>query len=174
MRIAVSGSHRVGKTTLAVALVEALPRYAFVPEPYRLLEEDGHTFAEMPSIADFELQLERSIQCIRESGPNTIFDRCPLDILGYLMTHQDAESFRLEDWLLSIQESVSELDLVVFVPIEDPDRIAVPRSEVGLRAEVDAVLHDLIVDDAYGLGFDMVSVSGSLAERKAQALSGLG
>ena len=59
MRIAISGSHRVGKTTLAEALAAELPGYELVPEPYYLLEEDGHVFAAMPSIEDFELQLAR-------------------------------------------------------------------------------------------------------------------
>jgi predicted ATPase len=171
MRIAVSGSHLVGKTTLAEALADALPRYQFVPEPYHLLEEDGHAFAEMPSIEDFELQLERSIQCIQESGTDVIFDRCPLDILGYLITHRDAEAFRLEDWMQRVQESVAELDMIVFVPIEEPDRIAVSHSDARLRDEVDAVLRDMIVDDAYGLGFDVVTASGAVAERLRQALA---
>ena len=103
MRIAISGSHLVGKTTLAEALVEALPRYELVPEPYYLLEEDGYEFAESPSIEDFERQLERSFQCIQDSGADVVFDRCPLDILGYLVTHRDAEAFHIEDWMPRVE-----------------------------------------------------------------------
>jgi len=173
MRIAVSGSHVVGKSTLAKALADALPQYQYVPEPYRLLEEEGHDFEEMPSIEDFELQLERSFQCVQESGTDVIFDRCPLDILGYLIAHRDADTFRLEDWMQRIQESVAELDMIVFVPIEEPDRIAVSHSEVQLRAEVDAVLRNIIVDDAYGLGIDVITTSGTVAERLRHALANL-
>lgn len=173
MRIAVSGSHRVGKTTLAEALADALPRHRFVHEPYHLLEEDGHAFEEMPSIEDFEAQLERSILCIQESETNVVFDRCPLDILGYLLTHRDADAFRLEDWMQRVQESIAELDTIVFVPIEEPDRIAVPHGEAVLRAEVDAVLRDMIVDDTYGLGFDVIVTSGSDVERLQQVLASL-
>jgi len=132
MRIAVSGSHHVGKTTLAEALAETLPRYELVPEAYHLMEEDGHVFAEIPAIEDFELQLERSIQCVEQSATNVIFDRCPLDILGYLVTHRDVGAFRLDDWMPRIHESVAALDVIVFVPIEDPDRITVSHEDANL------------------------------------------
>lgn len=173
MRIAISGSHLVGKTTLAEALAEVLPRYALVPEPYYLLEEDGQEFAEMPSIEDFELQLERSCQCVLESGRNVIFDRCPLDILGYLITHRDSEVFQLEHWMPRIRESVARLDLIGFVPIEEPDRITVSRSQAVLRAEVDALLRDIVVDDAYGLQLDVITVAGTPAARVRQIVSHL-
>jgi hypothetical protein len=170
MRISISGSHLVGKTTLAEALAKALPQYEIVPEPYYLLVEDGVLFEEMPSIEDFELQLERSFQSLHGSGTDVIFDRCPLDILGYLITHQDADSFRISDWFSRIQESIATLDLIVFVPIENPDRIAVPRSQVRLRAEVDSVLRDIIIDDAYGLGVEAITASGILENRVRQVI----
>ena len=173
MRIAVCGSHRVGKTTLAEALAEALPKHEFVAEPYHLLEEDGHEFSEMPSLEDFELQLERSLQCLAEGGANVVFDRCPLDILGYLTTHEDADAFELDDWLPRVQRFVPSLDLIVFVPIEERDRVAVSRSEARLREEVDAVLRELIVDDAYGLEVEVLTVTGTPAARLNQVLARL-
>jgi hypothetical protein len=165
MRIAISGSHLVGKTTLAEALASALPRYEFVAEPYRLLEEDGHVFAESPSLEDFELQLERSFQCIRDSGPDVVFDRCPLDLLGYLLTHHDADAFDLAAWLPRVREHMARIDVVVFVPIEDPDRVPVPRWEERLRGEVDTILREIVVDDAYGLELDVIEVTGPPAAR---------
>jgi predicted ATPase len=173
MRIAISGSHLVGKTTLAEALAEALPGYELVPEPYHLLEEDGHELAEMPSVDDFELQLERSLLCLRESGENVIFDRCPLDILGYLLTHEDADAFHLADWMPRVRQLVPGLDLIVFVPIEKPDRVPVPRSQARLRAEVDSALRDIVLDDAYGLEIDVLTVAGPTAARVHQVLAHL-
>ena len=173
MRIAVSGSHRVGKTTLAEALAAALPHHELVPEPYELLADEGHVFGATPAVEDFELQLERSLQCLRESGTNVIFDRCPLDILSYLVTHRDRDAFRLEDWLPDVELLVPRLELIVFVPIEAPDRVPVRRPEARLRADVDTVLHDLVVDDAYGLGVDVVTVSGTTVARVQQVLSHL-
>jgi len=165
MRIAISGSHLVGKTTLAEALAEALTGHELVPEPYHQLEEDGHEFAEMPSLEDFELQLERSLECLEQDAAAVVLDRCPLDVLGYILTHEDADAFELDDWLTRIREQMATLDLVVFVPIEEPERIAVPRSQARLRAKVDAVLRELVVDDAYGLELAVLEVTGTPAAR---------
>ena len=170
MRIAVSGSHLVGKTTLAAGLAAALPHHELVPEPYHLLEEDGYAFAETPSIEDFVRQLERSFQCIEESGTDVVFDRCPLDILGYLVTHRDADAFQIQDWMPRLQETVANLDLIVFVPVEDPDRVAVPRDQARLRSDVDSALREIIVDDTYGLGFALIMVEGTPDARLRQVL----
>jgi predicted ATPase len=173
MRIAISGSHRVGKTTLAEALAETMPGHELVHEPYYLLQEDGHEFAEMPSIEDFERQLERSIECIHESGADVVFDRCPLDILGYLVTHCDAGAFQLETWMPRVRQAVAKLDVVVFVPVEEPDRVAVPRSEARLRSDVDTVLRDIIADDAYGLEFDLIVAAGTTEARLREVMAHL-
>ena len=174
MRIAISGSHLVGKTTLAEALADALPGYELVPEPYVLLEEDGYEFPEMPSIEDFEAQLERSLQSVEESDTNVIFDRCALDMLGYLVTHRDAGAFQLEAWMSRVRESVARLALIVFVPIEETDRLVVPRSQIRLRAEVDTVLRDIIIDDAHGMEIDVMMVAGTPAARLRQVMAHLG
>lgn len=174
MRIAISGSHLVGKTTLAEALADALPSHDLVPEPYYLLEEDGYEFGEVPSIQDFERQLECSVQSIEESRTDVVFERCPLDLLGYLITHRDAEAFRLNDWLPRVRASIAKLDLIAFVPIEVPDRVAVPRSQARLRADVDAVLRDIIVDDMYGLETHVITVQGTPGARLRQVVAHLG
>jgi len=173
MRIAISGSHRVGKTTLAEALAEALPRHELVPEPYELLEEEGYEFAEMPSVEDFEQQLERSLACLEEAGADVIFDRAPLDLLGYLLTHEDADAVDVDAWLSRVQELITSLDLIVFVPIEAPDRIAVPREQAALRADVDAELRTIVVDDTYGFEVDVITVAGTTAARVQQVLAHL-
>jgi AAA domain len=170
MRIAISGSHRVGKTTLAEALAETLPEYDLIPEPYYQLEEDGYEFEEMPSLEDFERQLERSIQSISDSGGNVIFDRCPLDILGYLLTHRDADAYEIDDWMPRVRVAVAKLDLIVFVPIEDPDRGAVPSAEVPLRARVDEALREIVEDDSYELDIDVITVEGPAAARLRQVV----
>src|SRR5688572_21905120 len=118
MRVAISGSHRTGKSTLIAELAALLPSYTCVEEPYHLLEEEGHEFSHPPSVEDFEAQLERCIEALGEAGSDTLFDRCPLDLLAYLAVHEDAEGFDLEQWLPRVQEAVEALDLVVFVPIE--------------------------------------------------------
>jgi len=51
MRIAFSGSRRVGKSTLVEAVAERSAGHATVDE--------GHACPEVPALGDFEAQLER-------------------------------------------------------------------------------------------------------------------
>jgi predicted ATPase len=172
MRIAVSGAHRTGKTTLIEELSRALPAYVVVDEPYHLLEEEGHEFTEMPSLDDFELQLERSIECIRDSGKDQLFDRCPADMLAYLIAHSDSDGVGVEAWLPRVRSAMQRLDLVVFVPVEDPDRVIVSdREESELRRRVDEELRDIVVEDRWGFDVEAIEVTGSSRERARQVLA---
>jgi hypothetical protein len=172
VRIAFSGSHRVGKSTLVEHLAEALPQYATVEEPYYLLEEDGYECAENPSLEDFEAQLERSLEAIGKGARNVLFDRCPVDILAYLETHDDADSFQVEIWIERVREAMSTLDLVVFVPVENPDRIRLPPHEDRKhRAVVDQRLRELVLEDALNLGSNVLIVQGDPPARSQQVLA---
>jgi hypothetical protein len=123
----------------------------------------------MPSLDDFEAQLERSLEVLEEGKPNVLFDRCPADILAYLLAHEDAESFEVEDWSDRIRDAMKSLDLVVFVPIEDDDRIALPSHEdAELRAAVDEKLREILVDDALGFGCEVLVVEGDIDARVGQ------
>jgi predicted ATPase len=172
MRIAISGTHFSGKSSLVEALSEALPRYTTVEEPYRQLQDEGYDFAEFPSIEDFELQLERSLEDLYESPPNVIFDRCPIDILGYLLSHADAEAFDLDAWMPRVQTAVRKLDLVVLLSIEAPDRIVLPVSQDAVyRQRVDEILREMVLEDPYGLDVDVLEVNGSVQMRAKQVLT---
>lgn len=89
MRIALSGTHCTGKSTLAEDFVAAHPEYVHEPEPYEWLVE---LYGETP---DFERQLEMSVERLCVYGPdaNVIVERSPLDFLAYLRatgTHDPA------------------------------------------------------------------------------------
>jgi len=64
MKIAVSGSHLTGKTTLVEELCRALPDHLSMHEPYYHLEEEGHVFPGMPGVEDFELQVDEELHDI--------------------------------------------------------------------------------------------------------------
>ena len=172
MRIAVSGAHRTGKTTLVEELSRALPNFGVMDEPYHLLEEEGHEFAEMPSLDDFELMLERSIQCVEDSGEDQLFDRCPADMLAYLIAHRDSAGLDVEAWLPRLESAMRRLDLIVFVPIEHPDRVIVSDPEDReLRRRVDEELRDIVVADRWGFDLEAIEVAGTLRERTRQVLA---
>ncbi|WPB81332.1 AAA family ATPase [Archangium violaceum] len=177
MRIAVTGTHRVGKSTLIEELEEQLAEYRVIDEPYHLLEEEGYEFASPPCLEDFLEQLRRSMELLEEEGSarNVLFDRCPLDFLGYLLTHEDSDSFDVEEWLARVRSTLQTLDLVVFVPIEERDRIQIPAHEDReQRRDVDEKLAWILFDDPFELGMDVLSVHGSTSARVAQVLEHLG
>lgn len=168
MRIAFSGAHRTGKSTLLELLADALPGHATVDEPYYLLEEDGYETADEPSLEDFQAQLERSLEVLEEGERDVLFDRCPADILAYLAAHEDAEEFDLEEWLERVRDAMETLDLVVFVPIEARDRIAVSVDE-GRRSR--RSVHDKLVEllvENLAWDVDVLRVEGDVASRVAQ------
>jgi predicted ATPase len=172
MRIAVSGAHRTGKTTLVEELCRALPAYAAVDEPYHLLEEEGHEFAEMPSLEDFELQLERSIESLVEGEEDRIFDRCPADLLAYLITHPDSDGFDVEPWLPRVRKAMERLDLIVFVPVEQPDRVAgFDPDDAELRRLVDEELREIVLDDRWEFDVEALEVAGTTQARVRQVLA---
>src|SRR5215831_15577048 len=60
MRIAVSGSHATGKSTLVRELLARIPDLTAVDEAYYVLTDQGHVFADPPTFDDFEVLVEQS------------------------------------------------------------------------------------------------------------------
>lgn len=153
-------------------MADALPEYLVVPEPYYLLEEEGYHGSESPSIEDFEAQLERSISSLEEAPAKALFDRCPADLLAYLLTHRRAAEFLLHEWLERIHSAMRSLDLIVFVPIENPERIALaPHEDARHRLAVHEKLEDLLVNDDLGFCRDVLAVTGGVPERRVQVMA---
>ena len=173
MRIAVSGTHRSGKTTLVDALDHALPTYTTFDEPYSLLVDEGHGFGHVLGLEDFEVQLERSLMLIEQSDENSVFDRCPADILAYLVTHRDAPLFDPDRWLTRSLAAMEHLDLLVFLPVEEPDRIGHAEVEdLDLRNRVDEELRQ-IIGGRWGFEPEVLEVAGPATERLRQVLTRL-
>jgi len=155
MRIAVTGTHGVGKSTLIDDFVSARRDYESVPEPY-WLEDDGAAFGDGVSVADLETQLERSCLLILSDKAETdlIFERCPLDFIAYLDVVSAMEG---SEWsptgrqLRQVEKALAALDLIVFIPLRRPDDITVTIELPQLRARVDKRLKAVIRHDDLGL-----------------------
>ena len=175
MRIAVTGTHGVGKTTLIGDFLELHRAYQHVPEAYWELVEQGVVFPEEPSVDGFLEQLEHSIATILglAAEPDLVFDRCPLDFIAYL----EAVGARTGDgWmpagrlLARVEAALATLDLIVLVPLERRDFGASAVDRPKLRRAVDARLKGMVRDDALGLlgrGPRVVVIGGSRRERVA-------
>lgn len=167
MRIAVTGAQRVGKSTLVEELAGALPGHEAIDEPYWALADEGYDAAHPPSAEDFEAQLRRSIADIASSEDDVVLDRCPIDFLAYL----EADGHDPEPWVGRATAAVRRLDLVVHVPIESPDRIAVDADEdLDQRAAVDEEIARLL-DDLTGV--PVLTVAGAPAARLDQVLEAI-
>jgi predicted ATPase len=175
VRIAFSGAHRTGKSTLLEHVAERLRGYATVDEPYDLLEEEGYDASDPPSIEDFEAQLEMSLTTLKEGDGDVLFDRCPVDVFAYLVTHADADGFDADAWVDRVTDAMRTLDLVVFVPIESRDRIAVGAHEDrDQRRAVHEKLEELLVDDTLGFGVEVLRVEGDVPERVRRVMARIG
>src|SRR5688572_22336612 len=117
--------------------------------------------------------LDRSLAVLHDTpSHDVIFDRCPVDYLGYLAAVKPRDVEALGARIARTVGAIDSLDLIVFVPIERPDRIDVPASEGRrLRHRVDAILRDILIEDTWGLGARVVEVSGSPDHRVRQVLS---
>lgn len=171
MKIAVSGAHHTGKTTLASQLITSLPGYSFVEEPYYQLLDGGYEFYADPSVEDYEVQLELSIQQIIDSDEKTIFDRSPLDFLAYIQIHQDSEYFQMAEWKEKVDDALNQINAIVYVPVESPYLMPCPLSEYPeLRDEMDSKVKDLIYDYESRFSYKVIEVSGSINSRINQIL----
>lgn len=172
MRVAVSGTHATGKSTLVLELARHLPGYRVVQEPYYELLEEGEQFAGMPSVDDFEQLLARSVAEVEaQRARNVIFDRCPADYVGYVAALSAGSQSGVTPWFNRVCDAIAGLDLVVFVPIEHPDRIGGKVEQRRLRKRVHQEIREVLVDDAWGIGVPVVEVSGTVEERVWQVLA---
>ena len=171
MRIAVSGSHATGKTSLVAELCTRLANVTAVDEAYYLLDEEGHVFETPPSDADYEMLIERSFVLLAEEhAGSVVFDRSPADYLAYLVAggRRPIES----EHVSATAAALSTLDLIVFVPIEHPDRVAGAEA-LRLRRRVDRILREMLVEGSWGFDVSIVTVEGTPEERADQVLARL-
>lgn len=165
MRIAISGTHYSGKSTLLRALQIDMPGYEIYDEPYWALAELGRQFSDPPTIEEFEEQLDYSIDLIKHSPPMALFDRSPIDFLGYAQAIAEIKEieFDAEKWESRIAMALPFLDLIVFLPLESPDCIPIPVSEdKHFRQLVDEKLRELITENSPA---NVLEVTGTVEER---------
>jgi len=178
MRIAISGSHCSGKTTLIDEFLRAHPDYSHEPEAYTVLvEEHGEEFSAEPSADDFYRQLEFNVETLRRypEGKRVICERCPVDYLAYMLALADlgsaaADRVLVETSLRMVLDAIRNLDLIVFLPLDDADGIEMPDSEgPQLRAAVDSRLAAILSDDELGFvssgSVAVVEARGSTSQR---------
>ena len=155
MRIAVSGTHCSGKSTLIDLFLESHREYFREPEPYEWLADLE---------PDFHQQLEFSVERLRSFNDQdqVIAERSPLDFLAYLLAlGEDVSSF-----IETVRSTMEHIDLLVVLPLNDEDGIIAPDEEdLDLRDAMNEQLIGLIERDEFDLL--VVELTGTPAERLA-------
>jgi hypothetical protein len=132
MRIAISGTHASGKSTLISDFLAVHPEYAHEPEPFELLDDARD---DLDADAFFH-QLQISVQQLRSYSidARVIAERCPVDFLAYLMALDELGRGGRSRELLHraaplTAAAMEHVDLLVILPLNPVDDITVPQSE---------------------------------------------
>ena len=166
MRIAVSGTHCVGKSTLIDEFLRAHPDFTHEPEPYTVMVEDlGEEFSAEPCVEDFQRQLQFNLERLQGHAPGerVIYERCPLDFLAYIDALDPKSA---EEWRDPISNAMQHLDLIVYLPL---DEAWLDSEYPKLQKAVDRRLSAIFSADEFGvLGSSsarLIEASGSTPQR---------
>jgi hypothetical protein len=177
MRIAVSGTHCSGKTTLIEEFLRAHPEFGHEPEAYTVMVDDfGEEFSSEPGADDFYRQLEFDVYRLSGRPPDVsvIIERSPIDYLAYLLALKDLKRDKVDDVveiaLPLVREAIQNLDLIVFLPLDAAHAIELRDDEdPKLRRATDRRLAAIFGDDEYDFfnagDLAIVEVRGSTAQR---------
>lgn len=159
MRIAVSGTHCMGKSTFIDDFIKVHPDYRVESEPYyKLQEESAVELSLEPSLDSLVEQLECSITQVEQchNDQNVIFDRCPVDFIAYALCALHEESIDIHDNEISesfseVKEALDSLDLIVFLPITPEHSIEYTEDNPAYRKLADHYFKKIYRDDFYDL-----------------------
>jgi hypothetical protein len=159
MRIAISGSHSLGKSTVVNDWVARHPRFRREEEPYRALGLHGPyeiLFRDASTRLHNGIQMYYNISRIHrygDSAEDVIFDRAPVDYIAYSQYtanqgRTDIDSAFVESMVPAVRESLDHLDILAFVPKSDAWPVAMEADGIrpvdhGYRDEVDAIFKQI-------------------------------
>lgn len=172
MRIVVSGTHAVGKSTLIGDLADRDPRLEVLGDPYE--DVDGELLVVGPGL--FVAQLEAAADRLLELGPGrrVIAERGPVDMLAYLGALADlgrsvGAAATVRRLAGRAAEAMRHVDLVVLLTLDPVRPIHVADDEdPALREAMEAHLVDLLVDPDLVGGAAVIEVAGDRRARVAQ------
>jgi len=159
MRIAVSGSHSLGKSTIVNDWMAQHPGFLREEEPYRALGLYGPyeiLFRDASTKLHNGIQLFYNISRIHRYGnfaDDVIFDRAPVDYLAYSQYTANQGSTDIDDAFVesmvpAVRESLDHLDILAFVPRSEDWPVAMEDDGIrpvdyAYRDEVDAIFKEI-------------------------------
>ncbi len=166
MRIAVSGSHSLGKSTIVNDWIALHPEFTREEEPYRALGLHGPyeiLFRDASTKLHNGIQLYYNISRVHryaKSSDEVIFDRAPIDYLAYSQytankRTTDIDDAFVESMVPSVRESLDRLDILAFVPKSaewpvEMESDGIRPIDHAYRDEVDAIFKQIYREGRYG------------------------
>lgn len=163
MRIAVSGTHSVGKSTFVWDFIKAHPEYIREEEPYRALRDNYNIkFGKDSTRFCNGIQLYQNLSRVKQyplKSSHVIFDRSPVDYLAYSLYtahyHQtDLDMAFVESLIDPIKEGLEFIDVVIFVSINTKHLVNIEDDGIrpvdpSYRTEVDNIFKKIYFEDLY-------------------------
>lgn len=167
MRIAISGSHSLGKSTVVNDWVARHPGYFREEEPYRALGLYGPyeiLFRDESTRLHNGIQLYYNIGRVhRYASPqdDVIFDRAPVDYLAYSQYTADTGCTDIDDAFVesmvpAVVEALDRLDILAFVPKSDAwpvemESDGIRPTDHAYRDAVDETFKQIYREGRYGV-----------------------
>ena len=167
MRIAISGSHSLGKSTVVNDWVAKHPGFTREEEPYRALSLHGPfeiLFRHESTKLHNGIQLYYNISRVhRYCAPSddVIFDRAPVDYIAYSQYtanqgSSDIDDAFVESMISAVRESLDRLDILAFVPKSQEWPVEMQADGIRpidheYRDEVDAIFKQIYREGRFGV-----------------------
>ena len=175
MRIAISGTHCCGKSTLIDEFLITHSEYTHEPEAYEALQDEhGESFAAEPSAEDFRRQLDHCVDRLEQyrESDNVVFERCPADYLAYMLAlrylGRDSQASQVAAESVGIARSgMKRLDIVVLARLDEENFEVADEEDPELRRLVDEKLESILSDNEFDLFSELLIIEppGSTIER---------
>lgn len=155
MRIAVSGTHFMGKTTLIEDFIKVHSEYRYEIEVYyKLQNEKSIELAVEPSLDSLIEQLDYCIELLNQytTEPNIIFDRCPVDYIAYSMCAIEQDLIDINDTEIAerfqaVKEALDSLNMIIFLPMTKEHTIEYIEENPAYREAADRYFKKIYRDD---------------------------
>ena len=165
MRISVSGSSCLGKSTLISDFIKNWPNYKTPSEDYRkILKEKNYPHSKKCIKEGQWAIINHMIDEMQKYSKDdkVIFDRCPWDVLVYSLWSCEMGATDIDEKFINqliplVKESLKYLDLIFFIPITKHSPIPIVNN--GYRetdpqyiAEIDNIFKALFYEYQHSLG----------------------
>ena len=138
MRIALTGSANVGKTTLFEALKNELKDYSFYPElAVQLIKEEPDLFLDKPALEKrlYDLHKLRETDPVFTEKNKIIVDRCIMDTIVYAKYHKFQDRFNREQIVKELTDACYDMIFIVFPfePFREADKLHITYIEEAVK-----------------------------------------